>query len=121
VIGIGLNVNVEEHDFPDGTPRHGDVPPDLRREGVPPGRRPRPLLDAFGTRYAEFIGGGFASLPRRMGPPGLPPGATRPSSAAGRRGVGNRDGLDTDGALRFSRRRPAIESVHSGEILDFRR
>jgi len=122
VIGVGLNVNMEEADFP----------PDLRGTGtslrILAGKAFRRvdvlarLLDAFGTRYAEFIGGGFASLRD---------GWDRRDFLRGRRvflrrqcgeGWGTADGLDTAGALRFL---PdgglAIESVHSGEILDFRR
>src|SRR5512141_342585 len=62
VIGVGLNVNMEKTDFP----------PDLRGTAtslrIRAGRVFRRvdvlarLLDAFGTRYAEFIVGGFSSL-----------------------------------------------------------
>jgi BirA family biotin operon repressor/biotin-[acetyl-CoA-carboxylase] ligase len=122
VIGVGLNVNMEESDFP----------PDLRGAAtslrIRAGRVFRRvdilagLLDAFGTRYAEFIGGGFSSLRD---------GWDRRDFLRGRRVLlrrqggevwGTADGLDTVGALRFlPDGGPAIESVHSGEILDFRR
>ena len=122
VIGVGLNVNMEEADFP----------PDLRGTAtslrIRAGRVFRRvdvlarLLDAFGRRYAEYIGDGFASVRD---------GWDRRDFLRGRRVLlrrqggeewGTADGLDTAGALRF---RPdgasAIESVHSGEILEFRR
>jgi len=122
VIGVGLNVNMEEDDFP----------PDLRGTAtslrIRAGRAFRRvdvlarLLDACGTRYAEFIGGGFASLRE---------GWDRRDFLRGRRVLlrrqggeewGTADGLDTVGALRFlPDGGPAIESVQSGEILDFRR
>ena len=122
VIGVGLNVNMEEDDFP----------PDLRGTAtslrIRSGRAFRRvdilagLLDAFGTRYEEFIGCGFAALRD---------GWDRRDFLRGRRvllrwqggeGWGTADGLDTVGALRFlPDGGSAIESVHSGEILDFRR
>jgi BirA family biotin operon repressor/biotin-[acetyl-CoA-carboxylase] ligase len=121
VIGVGLNVNMEEADFP----------PDLRSTAtslrIRAGRAFRRvdvlarLLEAFGTRYAEFIEGGF---------PSLRDGWDRRDFLRGRRvllrrqggeGWGTADGLDTVGALRFlPDGGPGIESVHSGEILDFR-
>jgi BirA family biotin operon repressor/biotin-[acetyl-CoA-carboxylase] ligase len=62
VIGVGLNVNMEEADFP---PDLRDTSTSLRIRAGRVFRRVdvlARLLDAFGTRYAEFIGGGFASL-----------------------------------------------------------
>jgi len=122
VIGVGLNVNVSGDDFP----------PDLRGTAtslrICAGKAFRRvdvlarLLDAFGARYAEFLEGGFASLRD---------GWDRRDFLRGRRvllrwhggqGWGTADGLDTAGALRFlPDGGPAIESVHSGEILDFQR
>jgi BirA family biotin operon repressor/biotin-[acetyl-CoA-carboxylase] ligase len=122
VIGVGLNVNMVKTDFP----------PDLRGSStslrIRTGRVYRRvdvlarMLDAFGIRYAEFIAGGFASLHD---------GWDRRDFLRGRRillrwqggeGWGTADGLDTVGALRFlPDGGPAIELVHSGEILDFRR
>jgi len=122
VIGVGLNVNAEE----------GDFPADLRGAAtslrICAGRAFRRidvlarLLDAFGVRYAEFIGGGFAALRD---------GWDRRDFLRGRRvllrwrggeGWGTADGLDPAGALRFlPDGGPAVASVHSGEILDFRR
>ena len=122
VIGIGLNVNMEEDDFP----------PDLRGTAtslrIRAGRAFRRvdvlarLLDALGTRYAEFTGGGIAPILD---------GWDRRDFLRGRRILlrrqgagewGTADGLDAAGALRFL---PddgrTVESVHSGEILDFRR
>jgi BirA family biotin operon repressor/biotin-[acetyl-CoA-carboxylase] ligase len=122
VIGVGLNVNMEEADFP----------PDLRGTAMSlrilAGRAFHRvdvlvrLLDAFGTRYAEFIGGGFASLrdgwDRRDFLLGRRVLVRRPGGEA----WGVAHGLDTVGALRFlPDGGPAIESVHSGEVLDFRR
>src|SRR5512143_243102 len=62
VIGVGINVNMVKTDFP----------PDLRGTAtslrIRAGRAYRRvdvlarLLDAFGTRYVEFLEGGFASL-----------------------------------------------------------
>jgi BirA family biotin operon repressor/biotin-[acetyl-CoA-carboxylase] ligase len=122
VIGVGLNVNMEEADFP----------PDLR--GTATSLRIRAgkafrrvdvlarLLDAFGTRYAEFIGGGFASLRDGWDRRDFLRGRRVLLRRQGGEGWGTADGLDTDGALRFlPDGAPAIESVHSGEILDFRR
>ena len=122
VIGVGLNVNMVEDDFP------ADLRGTATSLRICAGRAFRRvdvlarLLDAFGTRYAEFIGGGFASLRD---------GWDRRDFLRGRRillrwqggeGWGTADGLDTAGALRFlPDGGPAIETVHSGEILDFRR
>ena len=90
VIGVGLNVNMEEDDFPPDTPRHGNVPPDLRGEGVPPGRRPCPAARRVRGAVRGIHRGRVRLAPRRMGPPRLPPGAARSPSAAGRGRVGNR-------------------------------
>jgi BirA family biotin operon repressor/biotin-[acetyl-CoA-carboxylase] ligase len=122
VIGVGLNVNVEEDDFPEdlrGTATSLRICAGRAFHRVDVLAR---LLDAFGTRYAEFIGGGFASLRD---------GWDRRDFLRGRRvllrwqggeGWGTADGLDTVGALRFlPDGGPAVASVHSGEILDFRR
>jgi BirA family biotin operon repressor/biotin-[acetyl-CoA-carboxylase] ligase len=122
VIGVGLNVNAEEDDFP------ADLRGTATSLRICAGRAFRRadvlarLLDAFGTRYAEFIGGGFDALRD---------GWDRRDYLRGRRvllrwqggeGWGTADGVDADGALRFlPDGGPAIASVHSGEILDFRR
>ena len=122
VIGVGLNVNMEEADFP----------PDLRGAAtslrIYAGRAFRRvdvlvrLLEAFGTRYAEFIGGGFASLRDGWDRRDFLRGRRILLRRQGGEGWGTADGLDTVGALRFlPDGGPAIESVHSGEILDFRR
>ena len=122
VIGVGLNVNMEEDDFP----------PDLRGTATSlrmfAGRVFRRvdvlarLLDAFGTRYAEFIGGGFASLRDGWDRRDFLRGRRILLRRQAREGWGIADGLDTLGALRFlPDGGPAIELVHSGEILDFRR
>ena len=122
VIGVGLNVNMEEADFP----------PDLRGTAtslrICAGRAFRRvdvlarLLDAFGTRYAEFVGGGFASLRDGWDRRDFLRGRRVLLRRHGGEGWGTADGLDTVGALRFlPDGGPAIESVHSGEILDFRR
>jgi len=122
VIGVGLNVNGVENDFP----------PDLRGTATSlrmcAGRTFRRvdvlgrLLDAFGTRYAEFLGGGFASLRDSWDRRDFLRGRRVLLRRQGGEGWGTADGLDTAGALRFL---PdggrAAESVHSGEILDFRR
>ena len=122
VIGVGLNVNGVEDDFP----------PDLRGTAtslrICAGRVFRRvdvlarLLDAFAARYAEFLGGGFASLRDGWDRRDFLRGRRVLLRRQGGEGWGTADGLDTDGALRFL---PdggrAIESVHSGEILDFRR
>ncbi len=119
VIGVGLNVNMIETDFPQelrgtATSLRIRVGRAFRRVDIL-----ARLLDAFGTRYAEFIGGGFASIHD---------GWDRRDFLRGRRILlrrqggeewGTADGLDTVGALRFlSDGGRAIESVHSGEILD---
>ena len=122
VIGVGLNVNMEEADFP----------PDLRGAAtslrICAGRAFRRvdvlarLLEAFGTRYAEYIGGGFASLRDGWDRRDFLRGRRVLLRRQGGEGWGTADGLDTVGALRFlPDGGPAIESVHSGEILDFRR
>jgi len=122
VIGVGLNVNMEEADFP----------PDLRGTAtslrIRAGRAFRRvdilarLLDAFGTRYAEFIGAGFASLRDVWDRRDFLRGRRVLLRHQGGEGWGTADGLDTAGALRFlPDGGPAIESVHSGEILDFLR
>jgi BirA family biotin operon repressor/biotin-[acetyl-CoA-carboxylase] ligase len=122
VIGVGLNLNMEEADFP---PDLRDTATSLRIYAGSAFRRADllvRLLDAFGARYAEFIGGGFAALRD---------GWDRRDFLRGRRVLlrwqggeewGTAAGLDTAGALRFlPDGGAAIESVHSGEILDFRR
>jgi len=122
VIGVGLNVNMEEADFP----------PDLRGTAtslrICAGRAFRRvdilarLLDAFGTRYAEFIAGGFASLRDGWDRRDFLRGRRILLRRQGCEGWGTADGLDTVGALRFlPDGGPAVESVYSGEILDFRR
>ncbi|MGA8753412.1 biotin--[acetyl-CoA-carboxylase] ligase [Candidatus Deferrimicrobium sp.] len=122
VIGVGLNVNMEEADFP----------PDLRDKAtslrIRAGRTFRRvdvlarLLDAFGTRYAEFIGGGFASLRDGWDRRDFLRGRRVLLRRQGGEGWGAVDGLDTVGALRFlPDGASTIESVYSGEILDFRR
>ena len=122
VIGVGLNVNVVEDDFPE----------DLRGTAtslrICAGRTFRRvdvlarLLDAFGARYAEFIGGGFASLRDGWDRRDFLRGRRVLLRRQGGEGWGTADGLDTFGALRFlPDAGPAIELVHSGEIIEFRR
>jgi BirA family biotin operon repressor/biotin-[acetyl-CoA-carboxylase] ligase len=122
VIGVGLNVNMEEADFP----------PDLRGTAtslrIRAGRVFRRVdvlarfLDAFRTRYEEFLGGGFSSLRDGWDRRDFLRGRRVLLRRQGVEGWGTADGLDAAGALRFLPDGcPAIESVHSGEILDFRR
>jgi len=122
VIGVGLNVNMEEADFP---PDLRDTATSLRIRAGRTFRRVdvlARLLDAFGTRYAEFIGGGFASIRDGWDRRDFLRGRRVLLRRQGGEGWGAVDGLDTVGALRFlPDGAPAIESVHSGEILDFRR
>jgi len=115
-------VNVEEDDFP------ADLRGTATSLRICAGRVFRRvdvlarLLDAFGTRYAEFIGGGFASLRDGWDRRDFLRGRRIPLRRHGGEGWGNADGLDAAGALRFHPDGgPAIETVHSGEILDFRR
>jgi len=122
VIGVGLNVNMVETDFP---PELQDTATSLR---ICAGRVFRRvdvlarLLDAFGTRYAEFIGGGFAALRDGWDRRDFLRGGRVLLRRQGWEGWGTADGLDTVGALRFlPDGGPAVESVYSGEILDFRR
>jgi len=122
VIGVGLNVNMEEDDFP---PELQGTATSLR---ICAGRAFRRvdvlarLLDAFGARYAEFIGGGLASLRDEWDRRDFLRGRRVLLRRQGGEGWGTAVGLDTVGALRFlPDDGPAIESVHSGEILDFRR
>jgi len=122
VIGVGLNVNMEEADFP----------PDLRGTAtslrIRAGREFRRvdvlarLLDAFGARYGRFVRGGFASIRDEWDRRDFLRGRRVFLRRHGREGWGTAEGLDAAGALRFlPDDAPAIESVHSGEILDFRR
>jgi len=122
VIGVGLNVNMVETDFP---PELQDTATSLR---ICAGRVFRRvdvlarLLDAVGTRYAEFIGGGFASLRDGWGRRDFLRGRRILLRRQGGEGWGTADGLDAVGALRFlPDGGPGVESVHSGEILDFQR
>ena len=122
VIGVGLNVNAEEDDFP------ADLRGSATSLRICAGKAIRRadvlarLLDAFGTRYAEFIGGGFASLRDGWDRRDFLRGRRVLLRRQGGEGWGTADGLDTIGALRFlPDGGPAIESVHSGEILDFQR
>jgi BirA family biotin operon repressor/biotin-[acetyl-CoA-carboxylase] ligase len=122
VIGVGINVNMEEEDFA----------PDLRGTAtslrICAGKAFRRidvlarLLDSFGTRYAEFIGGGFAALRDGWDRRDFLRGRRVLLRRQGGEGWGIAEGLDAAGALRFL---PdgggSIESVHSAEILDFRR
>jgi len=122
VIGVGLNVNMEEADFPADL---RDTATSLRIRAGRAFRRVdvlARLLDAFGTRYAEFLGGGFASLRDGWDRRDFLRGRRVLLRRQGGEGWGTADGLDTAGALRFlPDGGPPIESVHSGEILDFRR
>ena len=122
VIGVGLNVNMEEADFP---PDLRDAATSLRIRAGRTFRRAdvlARLLDAFGTRYAEFIGGGFSTLRDGWDRRDFLRGRRVLLRRQGGEGWGTADGLDTAGALRFlPDGGPAIESVHSGEILDFLR
>jgi BirA family biotin operon repressor/biotin-[acetyl-CoA-carboxylase] ligase len=122
VIGVGLNVNMDEEDFP---PDLRDTATSLRIRAGKTFRRVDilvRLLEAFGTRYAEFIGGGFASLRDEWDRRDFLRGRRVLLRRNGLEGWGTADGLDAAGALRFHPDAgPAIESVHSGEILDFRR
>ena len=122
VIGVGLNVNMEEADFP---PDLRDAATSLRIRAGRAFRRVdvlARLLDAFGTRYAGFIGGGFSTLRDGWDRRDFLRGRRVLLRRQGGEGWGTADGLDTAGALRFlPDGGPAIESVHSGEILDFLR
>ncbi|MBW6504436.1 biotin--[acetyl-CoA-carboxylase] ligase [bacterium] len=122
VIGIGLNVNMEEADFP---PDLRDAATSLRIRAGRVFRRVdvlARLLDAFGTRYEEFLAGGFASLRDEWGRRDFLRGRRVLLRRQGVEGWGTADGLDAVGALRFlPDGGPAIEMVHSGEILDFLR
>jgi BirA family biotin operon repressor/biotin-[acetyl-CoA-carboxylase] ligase len=122
VIGIGLNVNMEEADFP---PDLRDAATSLRIRAGRVFRRVdvlARLLDAFGTRYEEFLAGGFASLRDGWDRRDFLRGRRVLLRRQGGEGWGTTDGLDAVGALRFL---PdgglTIEMVHSGEILDFLR
>jgi len=122
VIGVGINVNTGEDDFP---PEISGKATSLRIRAGRPFPRSEVLarfLDSFADRYAEFLAGGFAALHD---------GWDRRDFLRGRRvllrrrGGGERgvaEGVDGEGALRF---RPdgaaAVEAVHSGEILEFQR
>jgi len=122
VIGVGLNVNMVEADFPTelrgaATSLQIQAGRTFRRVDVL-----ARLLDAFDTRYAQFIGGGFASLHDGWDRRDFLRGRRVLLRRQGEEGWGTADGLDAVGALRFlPDGGPAIESVHSGEILDFRR
>jgi len=122
VIGVGLNVNMEEADFPQelrGTATSLRICAGRAFRRVDVLVR---LLEAFGTRYAEFIGGGFASLRDGWDRRDFLRGRRILLRRQGGEGWGTADGLDTVGALRFLPDGvPAIESVHSGEVLDLRR
>jgi len=122
VIGVGLNVNMAEADFP----------PDLRGAAtslmIRAGRAFRRvdvlvrLLEAFGTRYTEFIAGGFSTLREGWDRRDFLRGRRVLIRRSGGEGWGTADGLDAAGALRFlPDGGTAVESVHSGEILNFRR
>jgi len=122
VIGVGLNVNAEEDDFP------ADLRGSATSLRICAGRAFRRadvlarLLDAFGTRYSEFIEGGFASLRDGWDRRDFLRGRRVHLRWQGGEGWGTAAGLDAVGALRFlPDGGPAIASVHSGEILDFRR
>ncbi len=122
VIGVGLNVNMEEADFPPAL-RGGAT--SLRIRAGRTFRRVEALarlLDAFGTRYGEFLEGGF---------PALHSGWDRRDFLRDRRVLvrarnadawGVAHGVDPEGALRFRRDGgTGEERLHSGEILEFLR
>jgi len=99
VIGVGLNVNMEEDDF---LPDLRGTATSLRIRAGRAFRRVDVLarvLDAFG-RGTQNHRGRFASL-RDGWTAATSSGAARPPSAAGRGRVGTADGLDAHGALRF--------------------
>ena len=122
VIGAGLNVNAAEDDFPPGL---RGTATSLRLCAGKPFRRVdvlARLLEAFGARYAEFIAGGFASLRDGWDRRDFLRGRRILLRRQGGEGWGTADGLDATGALRFlTDGAAAVEAVHSGEILDFRR
>ncbi len=111
VIGVGLNVNVEEADFP----------PDLRGTAtslrICAGRAFRRvdllarLLDAFGARYAEFLGGGFASLRDGWDRRDFLRGRRVLLRRQGGRGVGNRGRARHGRGAPFSPRRRPCDRV----------
>lgn len=118
VIGVGLNVNMEETDFP--TDLRGRAT-SLRIFAGKTFRRVdvlARLLEAFAARYGEFLEGGF---------PALRDGWDRRDFLRGRRILarvrgadawGVARGLDPEGAFRFLRDGGAGEErLHSGEIV----
>jgi BirA family transcriptional regulator, biotin operon repressor / biotin---[acetyl-CoA-carboxylase] ligase len=122
VIGVGVNVNMKEADFPRELSGRATS---LRIRTGRTFHRVDVLarwLDAFGTRYLEFLEGGF---------PALHDGWDRRDFLRGSRVLlrgGDTDawgvacGVDPQGALRFRRDGAAAEELlHSGEILEFRR
>ena len=111
VIGVGLNVNMEEADFPPDLRGTATSLRILRGEGIPPGRCPRPAARRVRDAVRGIHRGRVRLAPRRMGPPGLPPGAARPPSAAGRRGVGNRGRARHGRGAPFPPRRRAGDRV----------
>ena len=92
VIGVGLNVNVEEEDFPTELRGAATSLRILRREGISPDRRPRTAARRVRDEVRGIRRGRVRHGPRRMGPARLPPGAARSPPVAGRGGLGNRGG-----------------------------
>jgi len=122
VIGVGLNVNMEEADFP------GELRGRATSLRIRTGKRFRRVdvlarwLDAFGRRYAEFVEGGFPALHGAWDRRDFLRGCRVLFRGPGAERWGVASGVDPEGALRFRGDGGTTEErLHSGEIVAFRR
>lgn len=122
VLGVGVNVNMEEEDFPE---QLRGVATSLR---IRTGRNhPRVgilarFLGSFADRYDLFLAGGFSELLPDWNRRDFLRGKRVLALRSGSEAWGTACGVDAGGALRF--RRDGFdeeERLHSGEIVGFRR
>ncbi len=122
VVGVGINVNMPANEIPARLRGRATSLAIHAKRVLPRVEVLARFLDAFAARYRDFLAGGF---------PAVRPGWERRDFLRGKPILlrkdgaerwGTADGLDEAGALRFlPDGGTAAESVHSGEILEFRR
>jgi len=122
VLGVGVNVNMEEEDFPQEL---RGVATSLR---IRTGRTHRRVgilarfLGSFADRYDRFLAGGFSALLPDWDRRDFLRGKRVLARRSGSEAWGTACGVDAGGALRFRRDGfDAEERLHSGEIVGFRR
>lgn len=122
VIGVGINVNLGEDEIP-GELRGKATSLRIRAgRTFPRGEVLARFLDAFGSRYGDFVAGGFPAVREGWVRRDFLAGRTVLLRSGGREERGVAVGVDAEGALLF--RKGGIGecvAVHSGEIVEFQR